>query len=33
MRLCEHIEIAGFGADIEVIDGGQPHDHLLVAVE
>jgi DAK2 domain fusion protein YloV len=33
MRLCEHIEIAGFGADVEVIDGGQPHDHLLVAVE
>jgi DAK2 domain fusion protein YloV len=31
--LCEHIELAGFGAEVEVIDGGQPHDHLLVAVE
>ena len=31
--LCERIELAGFGAEVEVIYGGQPHDHLLVAVE
>ncbi len=31
--LCERIELSGFGADVEVIHGGQPHDHLLVAVE
>ncbi|MEX1295545.1 MAG: DAK2 domain-containing protein [Candidatus Limnocylindrales bacterium] len=31
--LCERIELAGFGAEVEVINGGQPHDHLLVAVE
>ena len=31
--LCEHIELAGFAAEVEVVDGGQPHDHLLVAVE
>ena len=33
MALCEHIELAGFGAEVEVVDGGQQHDHLLVAVE
>jgi hypothetical protein len=33
LALCEHIELAGFGAEVEVVDGGQPHDHLLVAVE
>jgi dihydroxyacetone kinase-like predicted kinase len=31
--LCERIELSGFGAEVEVISGGQPHDHLLVAVE
>jgi hypothetical protein len=31
--LCERIELSGFGAQVEVINGGQPHDHLLVAVE
>jgi DAK2 domain fusion protein YloV len=31
--LREAIELAGFGAEVEIIDGGQPHDHLLVAVE
>jgi dihydroxyacetone kinase-like predicted kinase len=31
--LCERIELSGFGAEVEVIHGGQPHDHLLVAVE
>lgn len=31
--LCERIELAGFGVEVEVIEGGQPHDHLLVAVE
>ena len=31
--LCERIELSGFGAEVEVINGGQPHDHLLVAVE
>ncbi len=33
MSLCERIELAGFGAEVELVDGGQPHDHLLVAVE
>jgi hypothetical protein len=33
LRLCEHIELAGFGAEVEIVDGGQAHDHLLVAVE
>jgi hypothetical protein len=33
LALCERIELAGFGAEVEVIEGGQPHDHLLVAVE
>jgi len=33
MELCERIELAGFGAEVERIDGGQVHDHLLVAVE
>jgi DAK2 domain fusion protein YloV len=32
-QLCERIELSGFGAEVEVISGGQPHDHLLVAVE
>ena len=31
--LCERIELGGFGVEVEVIHGGQPHDHLLVAVE
>jgi uncharacterized protein len=31
--LRERIELAGWSAEIEVIEGGQPHDHLLVAVE
>ena len=31
--LCERIELSGFGAEVEVIHGGQLHDHLLVAVE
>jgi hypothetical protein len=31
--LCERIELAGFGVEVEVINGGQAHDHLLVAVE
>jgi DAK2 domain fusion protein YloV len=31
--LCARIEQAGWAADVEVIAGGQPHDHLLVAVE
>lgn len=31
--LCERIELSGFGVEVEVINGGQPHDHLLVAVE
>jgi DAK2 domain fusion protein YloV len=31
--LCERIELGGWAAEVEVIDGGQPHDHLLVAVE
>ena len=31
--LCDRIELSGFGAEVEVIHGGQPHDHLLVAVE
>jgi dihydroxyacetone kinase-like predicted kinase len=31
--LCERIELSGFGAEVEVIHGGQRHDHLLVAVE
>jgi len=25
--------LAGWGAEVEIIHGGQPHDHLLVAVE
>ena len=33
ISLCERIELSGFGAEVEVIHGGQPHDHLLVAVE
>ncbi len=33
MDLCERIELAGFGAEVELVEGGQPHDHLLVAVE
>jgi len=32
-ELCQRIEVAGWGAEVEVIPGGQPHDHLLVAVE
>ncbi len=32
-QLCERIELSGFGAEVEIINGGQPHDHLLVAVE
>ena len=31
--LCERIELSGFGAEVEIVEGGQPHDHLLVAVE
>ncbi len=31
--LCQRIERAGWSVAVEVIDGGQPHDHLLVAVE
>ncbi len=31
--LCERIELSGFGVEVEVINGGQSHDHLLVAVE
>ncbi len=31
--LCQRIERAGWSVEVEVIDGGQPHDHLLVAVE
>jgi dihydroxyacetone kinase-like predicted kinase len=27
------IEGAGWGVDVEIVDGGMPHDHLLVAVE
>jgi len=33
LALCERIEVAGWGAEVEVVRGGQPHDHLLVAVE
>ncbi len=33
VALRERIEVAGWGAVVEVIHGGQPHDHLLVAVE
>ena len=33
MALCERIELAGWGVEVEVVQGGQPHDHLLVAVE
>lgn len=32
-ELRERIEMSGFGAEVEVLQGGQPHDHLLVAVE
>jgi uncharacterized protein len=31
--LCERIGLAGWSAEVEVIEGGQLHDHLLVAVE
>ena len=31
--LTERIEAAGWDAEVEVVEGGQPHDHLLVAVE
>ena len=31
--LCERIELGGWAAEIEIVPGGQPHDHLLVAVE
>ncbi|MEA2026190.1 MAG: DAK2 domain-containing protein [Chloroflexota bacterium] len=31
--LCERIEQGGWAAEIEIVPGGQPHDHLLVAVE
>jgi len=31
--LCARIEQAGWAAEVEVIAGGQPYDHLLVAVE
>jgi dihydroxyacetone kinase-like predicted kinase len=31
--LCQHIELAGWAAEVEIVEGGQPHDHLLVAVE
>ena len=31
--LCERIELSGFGVEVEIINGGQSHDHLLVAVE
>jgi uncharacterized protein len=31
--LCERIELAGWSAEVEIVEGGQPHDHLLVAVE
>jgi dihydroxyacetone kinase-like predicted kinase len=31
--LRTRIEGAGWDAEVEVVEGGQPHDHLLVAVE
>lgn len=31
--LCERIKRSGPGVEVEFIKGGQPHDHLLVAVE
>lgn len=31
--LCQRIEQAGWAAEVEIVPGGQPHDHLLVAVE
>jgi len=31
--LAERIELAGWPAQVEVVEGGQLHDHLLVAVE
>ncbi len=31
--LCERIELSGWSAAVEVVEGGQRHDHLLVAVE
>jgi hypothetical protein len=31
--ICERIEQAGRAAEVEIVPGGQPHDHLLVAVE
>ncbi len=31
--LCQRIERAGWSVEVEVVDGGQPYDHLLVAVE
>jgi hypothetical protein len=33
LALGERIELAGWGAEVEVVRGGQLHDHLLVAVE
>ncbi len=31
--LCRRIEQAGWSVEVEIVEGGQPHDHLLVAVE
>ncbi len=31
--LAERIELAGWTAQVEIVEGGQLHDHLLVAVE
>ena len=31
--LCRRIEQAGWSVEVETVEGGQPHDHLLVAVE
>jgi dihydroxyacetone kinase-like predicted kinase len=31
--LRERIELGGFDAEVEIVDGGQPFDHLLVAVD
>jgi DAK2 domain fusion protein YloV len=31
--LVERIELAGWAAQVEIVEGGQLHDHLLVAVE
>lgn len=33
LGLCERIEQAGWAAEVEMVPGGQLHDHLLVAVE